>query len=680
VRDVVGAPTLQDFGSTELPVRSLNTLVVGSGAAARKAALQLLRLGVTDIALVTDRWNGGTSFDAGSDKQTYYKLGLSGRPDSATDLAHDLWAGTCMHGDIALCEAMGSARAFYDLVELGVPFPHDRYGGYPGYRTDHDQRSRATSAGPLTSKLMCERLGGALEAAGLRVFDRHQVVALLTREGESGEPVVCGAVAVDKERLKLPAGGVDQGFGLVVFNARNVILATGGPGGMYRDSVYPQSQRGSIGMALRIGAHAQNLTESQFGLASVGFRWNLSGSYQQVIPRYISTDQNGRNEKEFLNAHFPDMPALASAVFRKGYEWPFDSEKVSGYGSSLIDLLVFRETQAGRRVYLDFTTDASGGDGLERFNLEHLDDEARTYLENSGALADSPIHRLAALNQPSIDLFRSHGIDLGQDRLEIAVCAQHNNGGLTGNVWWESNVGHLFPIGEVCGTHGVRRPGGSALNAGQVGALRAASYIAAHYGGSPYAEEDFAEAVRGQVGECLEFAERVSGEAKPRKHLSPAQVITDVQNRMSRYGGHVRERPRVEEGVESAWKLVRDLPARLRVSDMRALSTAFWAADLALSHVVYLEAVKQYLEAGGGSRGSFLVLDATGELPCSTLEEDWRFAKLDSEAAVSREIQEVWVEEAEKVSTRWVPVRPVPSEEGWFEEIWKEYRGGRIIR
>ncbi len=53
-----------------------------------------------------------------------------------------------MHGDIALVEAALSEREFYHLAELGVDFPHDRYGVYPGYRTDHDTADRGTSAGP----------------------------------------------------------------------------------------------------------------------------------------------------------------------------------------------------------------------------------------------------------------------------------------------------------------------------------------------------------------------------------------------------------------------------------------------------------------------------------------------------------------------------------------------------
>src|SRR5512133_2751933 len=87
----------------------LNTLVIGSGAAALNAAVSLDSCGIKDIIIATERFGGGTSKNAGSDKQTYYKLSLSGKePDSATDMARDLFNGKCMHGDIALCEAQGS--------------------------------------------------------------------------------------------------------------------------------------------------------------------------------------------------------------------------------------------------------------------------------------------------------------------------------------------------------------------------------------------------------------------------------------------------------------------------------------------------------------------------------------------------------------------------------------------
>ena len=68
---------------------------------------------------------------------------------------------------------------------------------------------------------------------------------------------------------------------------------------MYQSSVYPVSQTGGMGVVLEAGAVAKNLTESQFGIASVKFRWNLSGTFQQCIPRYVSLDDKGEDEREF---------------------------------------------------------------------------------------------------------------------------------------------------------------------------------------------------------------------------------------------------------------------------------------------------------------------------------------------------------------------------------------------
>ena len=62
-------------------------------------------------------------------------------------------------------------------------------------------------------------------------------------------------------------------------------------------SVYPKGQSGIHGLAFKAGLVAENLTESQFGLASIKFRWNVSGSYMQVIPRIFSTDSKWRRRK-----------------------------------------------------------------------------------------------------------------------------------------------------------------------------------------------------------------------------------------------------------------------------------------------------------------------------------------------------------------------------------------------
>jgi len=142
-----------------IPIFRNNTIIVGTGCAAYNAADTLYNLGQKDIAIVTEGINMGTSRNTGSDKQTYYKLTLAGGgQDSVLEMAETLFAGGSMHGDIALVEAAMSARGFYKLVNLGVPFPHNEFGEFVGYKTDHDPRQRATSCGPLTSKFMTEHL------------------------------------------------------------------------------------------------------------------------------------------------------------------------------------------------------------------------------------------------------------------------------------------------------------------------------------------------------------------------------------------------------------------------------------------------------------------------------------------------------------------------------------------
>ena len=658
----------------KLPLYALNTLIIGSGAAALNAAVQLHKYGQKDIAIATDLWGGGTSNNAGSDKQTYYKLSIAGEsPDSPSEMARDLFAGGSMHGDIALCEAMNSTQAFFNLVSLGVPFPHDTYGAYVGYRTDHDPRGRATSAGPLTSHLMFEALSREVERREIDIFDRHEIIALLSAQ-DGPEKRVIGAVAVDKKNID------PESYGFVVFNAVNVVLATGGPAGIYKTSVYPASQVGSHGLAFAVGAVGNNLTESQFGLASIKFRWNLSGTYQQVIPRYVSSDQGGQDEREFLNDYFPDMGRLATAVFLKGYEWPFDPRKVPHYGSSLIDILVYQETALkGRRVFLDFTRNPGGGEVLEDFSFERLGKEAFEYLQKSGALFGTPIERLKKMNQPAIDLYKDHGIDITKERLEIAVCVQHNNGGLKGNIWWESNIKHLFPVGEVNGTHGVYRPGGSALNSGQVGSLRAALYIARRYRDAPPKDREFFDCVKDQIAEKLAFAGGVIDPSlEDDSFLRHSR--NEIQERMTACGAHIRDPQIINEAKAGAWHLRDRLQMETKIASAQKLPEVFKNIDLCLTHALYLEAIAEYLAKGGQSRGSFLVKNPDGKIPCPELGDEWRFLLNDPDAFVNKKILEISLDPRGNVLKQWVDIRPIPREDTWFENVWNRFMKDDIVK
>jgi succinate dehydrogenase/fumarate reductase flavoprotein subunit len=647
------------IGICKLKCYSVNTLIIGSGAASLNAAVNLYSMGQKDIVIATSIWGGGTSNNAGSDKQTYYKLTLCGKePDSVAEMARDLFDGRCMHGDIALCEAQGSVQAFMNLVGLGVEFPHDKYGAWAGYKTDHDRRARATSAGPYTSRRMFEALSAGVLQKGIEVLDHHHCVSLLT--DKTGLKVL-GALAINTDEK-------DYTKAFVLFNSTNIILGTGGPAGIYETSVYPGSQNGSIGMALKAGATGQNLTESQFGIASLSFRWNLSGSYQQAIPRYISTDKNGNDEKEFLNDFFPDLRTLIKAIFLKGYQWPFDPGKVRNYGSSLIDILVHREINEKQRlVFLDYSRNPAWGK-IETFSSENHDEDVLSYLRNSNALQDKPVDRLRALNAPALALFKEHGIDLGNEYLQIAVCAQHNNGGLKANIWWESDLKHLFPVGEVNGSHGVYRPGGSALNSGQVGSYRAALYISKKYR-EPADKQNFISEVEEDVHKTLALAQKwmASGDAAGNKTL-----LSGIRKRMSQFGGIIRNKKESGAASADAAAMLDRLPSDIGSGSVPELADSFQLLDHCLTHFVYLRTINFYLENGGRSRGSYIITG--GNEPADRGKSG---AIMDPELCTfDREIENRIIEVRAKnldVRFKLTEVREIPDSDLWFERIWKEY-------
>ena len=294
-----------------------------------------------------------------------------------------------MHGDHALVEASLSTRAFIHLVNLGVPFPRDAYGQFVGYKTDHDPRQRATSIGPYTSREMCKALIRRIRELDVPLREDRNVIELLTSEDDTGNTRVLGALAMDADNE------------IEAYVAENVIFAVGGPGGLYKTSVYPEVHTGAIGLALMAGAKAQNLPESQYGLASTKFRWNVSGTYMQVIPRFISNDADSiSNPVEFMPSYFSSTGEMNSMVFLKGYQWPFNSDRIDEYGSSLVDLAVYHESEMlGKNVYLDFTKNP------QDYSNDKIDSVAKEYLTKTNSLGDTPIERLEKLNEQAIKLY-----------------------------------------------------------------------------------------------------------------------------------------------------------------------------------------------------------------------------------------------------------------------------------
>jgi len=371
---------------------------------------------------------------------------------------------------------------------------------------------------------------------------------------------------------------------------------------------------------------------------------------------------------------------MASNIFLKGYQWPFDPQRILNQQSSLIDVLVYYETQVlRRRVFMDFTRNPEGS---EPFDLNAMDDEAVTYLRRNKALQPTPIARLEHMNPLAIDIYSEHGIDIRTEPLEINVCAQHHNGGFVVDKWWQSSIPHTFVIGEMAGTHGVKRPGGSALNAGQAGGLRAAEYIANVYG-ADLASAKLSKRVKDKI-ECIyqkavELMESSHG-------VSPREAISTIQRNMSLCGGHIRQLEMAKSAKEKAinlYKMLRD--GEMKLDKRKDLIHAIRAEHLALAQVAFMDAIVEYIASGGGSRGSFMVIREDGDVISPDLINPATgkpFAFVPENEELRSTIAEVELKSLEDATFEFtrVPVRPIPVRDEAFELAWTAYRTGEVYR
>ncbi len=579
-------------------------LIIGSGAAAYSAADWLYREGITDIAIVTENRLSGTSRNTGSDKQTYYKLSMDGiTPDSPYKMASDMFSGGSCDGEKMYIEAVNSSKCFLRLCDYNVGFPTDSYGCYPGYKTDHDNTLRATSVGPLTSKVMTEKLEKVvIEKNKTPLLDNLLVTKILTDNS-----VAYGIRALNLENEK------EENI-----YAENIICATGAPACIYEDSVYPESQHGMTGVLIDAGVRMCNFTQWQYGMASVDFRWNVSGSFMQVVPRFVSIDSHG-NENEFLGDYFDDIHEAYSYVFLKGYQWPFSSGRAEE--SSKIDLAVHNEMLKGRKVFLDYTRNPHD------FSFEKLCDEAKDYISNADCYADTPIERLEKLNSKAIDVYLRQGIDIHKDMLRIAVCAQHNNGGVYTDTNFETDIKGLYVIGEAAGTFGLSRPGGSALNDTQVGGLVAARHIKS----KPSVKNDFSSFEMKEI--CFEKSSDID--------------YSHFKSKMSQVASFKRD----YEGCVSLLDEITDILASYPMKHI-SLAECYRDKDMLVSMKALLEAIVSEGPETGSRGGAIFIKDGEA-LKENTYYRDYLTVAKDGEV-------------------EFLKVSPVPCEQKSFEYYLRE--------
>jgi len=283
-------------------------------------------------------------------------------------------------------------------------------------------------------------------------------------------------------------------------------------------------------------------------------------------------------------------------------------------------------------------------------------EEAFTYLQNCHALEGTPIRRLRAMNEKAYRLYLDHGIDLETDWLEVGVCAQHMNGGLEGDIWYESPaLPRLFICGEANGEFGIRRPGGSALNSTQVSSRRAAEKAVHVYTDQP------SVITEKMLGDTLFLAGLLDPERKDALGAAEIRKIReDWGQRMDACGAFLRDPAKIVSLTED----VRDTllhAAELRAADVPSLIELQIHLDTMLTRFAVLSAMTAYIRDGGLSRGSYLILE-NGQIPAVPAIDQTHGDRIGRVCLCRNGSPEA--------QCHWLPVRPIPTEEHWFEQVY----------
>jgi len=324
----------------------------------------------------------------------------------------------------------------------------------------------------------------------------------------------------------------------------------------------------------------------------------------------------------------------------------------------------------GRRVFLDFRKNPSWNNEQQELGLSKLAPEAYKYLEKSNALLKNPYDRLWKINSMAVDIYLQQGIDLHKEPLEVTVCAQHSNGGLKGNIWWESNIKHLFSIGEVNGTHGVYRPGGSALNSGQVGGYRAAEFICQRDNDFNLNKDAFLSKTKLQLSEKLVLMSKILKLVNgPGQDM--ASFRKEFQERMTKVAAYIRHPSIIKKAIQEAESQYERINSgKVSLKNREEIVKYFQNRQLCLTQLAVLKSIDAYLSRGGGSRGSYLVLNEKGEQLLIELGGKWKSRpELKKLRKFTLEYQFI----NGMHQTNWVPVREIPEDIFWFEDVWKSF-------
>ena len=385
-----------------------DVLIIGSGGAGSRAAIEVddADLKATIVSKGLSFRSGCTGMAEGGYNAVFKTVD---KEDSIDAHIHDTLKGGSYLNDEKLVEILvnESPKRLIDLENYGALFDRQESG-------EIDQRP----FGGQTYRRTCYQ-GDRTGAELLNALKEE----IIKRDIECIEEVIVTSLVTDNDQV-IGATGLDlKDSSLIYFQAKSVILASGGAGQLYPVTSNTFQKNGDgFAMAYRAGANLVDMEQIQFHPTGMVAPESKKGVLVTEAVRAEGGRLINSEGERFMKKYAPEKMELATR--------------------DVVARSIYREIQEGRGspnggVYLD---------------ISHLHD-------------DYIIEKLETM----VLQFDNVGIDIKNEPIEVAPTAHHFMGGLKINTDASTNLKNLFGAGEVCGgVHGANRLGGNALADTQV--------------------------------------------------------------------------------------------------------------------------------------------------------------------------------------------------------------------
>ncbi len=392
----------------EIKTISTDVLIIGSGGAGSRAAIE-----VDDAGLKATIVSKGLSFRSGCTGMAeggYNAVFKTVDKDDSID-AHfnDTLKGGSYLNDEKLVEILvnESPKRLVDLENYGALFDRQESGEIDQRPFGGQSFRRTCYQGDRTGAELLNALKEEIIRRDIECIEEVMITSLVTDDNQ-----VIGATGLNLKDSSL-----------IYFQAKSVILASGGAGQLYPVTSNTFQKNGDgYAISYRAGAKLVDMEQIQFHPTGMVAPESKKGVLVTEAVRAEGGKLINSEGERFMSRYAPEKMELATrdVVARSIYQ-----EIIEGRG-----------TEKGG-VYLD---------------ISHLDDD---YIDEK--------------LETMVLQFENVGVDIKHGPIEVAPTAHHFMGGLKINTDASSSLDNLFGAGEVCGgVHGANRLGGNALADTQV--------------------------------------------------------------------------------------------------------------------------------------------------------------------------------------------------------------------